>query len=286
MTVTVRWPDEAGQRLISLPELVYPARIVVTPDNRIRYANEDFASVMGMPIDTTIGRTVDEAFPAINPLTAAASNRIAAAFRSSLSTGKSSRFWALRHDLPQLDPATGQPMRRVWNMAVVPVITADGRPIGVDYQTQDITAYETALDELVELIEQAADGESVTLDVERLKLLTDALGDYRRGNESSSAENAQLLQALETRGVIEQAKGIVMAHYGGTPDEAFARLVDQSQRQNLKVHTVSSELISRTTQRTNHSAGGPGDDAAGLPPVAPVAPDDGPLWDTPADNVL
>jgi PAS domain S-box-containing protein len=53
-----------------------------------------------------------------------------------------------------------------------------------------------------------------------------------------------LERALHSRAVIEQAKGIVIAHHGGTADEAFARLVTFSSRQNVKLRDLA-ELIVR-----------------------------------------
>lgn len=52
----------------------------------------------------------------------------------------------------------------------------------------------------------------------------------------------QLRTALNTRIVIEQAKGLRMAH-GFTADEAFAELVAISQRTNRKVGAVAAEIV-------------------------------------------
>ncbi len=52
-----------------------------------------------------------------------------------------------------------------------------------------------------------------------------------------------LTQALSSRAVIEQAKGIVMAHHGGTPDDAFARLVALSNRHNVKLRDLAALLV-------------------------------------------
>jgi AmiR/NasT family two-component response regulator len=39
------------------------------------------------------------------------------------------------------------------------------------------------------------------------------------------------------------AKGAIMAQHGCNPDEAFARLVDQSQRRNVRLHVIAQELL-------------------------------------------
>jgi GAF domain-containing protein len=55
----------------------------------------------------------------------------------------------------------------------------------------------------------------------------------------------QLEQALSTRGVIEQAKGIVIAEHGCSADEAFQLLVAASQRSHMKLHDVAAQLVER-----------------------------------------
>ena len=52
-----------------------------------------------------------------------------------------------------------------------------------------------------------------------------------------------LERALSSRAVIEQAKGIVMAHHGGTADEAFAKLVAFSSRQNIKLRDLAESIV-------------------------------------------
>jgi len=41
------------------------------------------------------------------------------------------------------------------------------------------------------------------------------------------------------------AKGALIALHGCEPDEAFARLVDESQRRNIKLRDVALELLDR-----------------------------------------
>jgi hypothetical protein len=51
--------------------------------------------------------------------------------------------------------------------------------------------------------------------------------------------------ALESRDVIGQAKGIIMASTGCNADEAFALLVAQSQAENRKVIAIATSLVAR-----------------------------------------
>jgi GAF domain-containing protein len=66
---------------------------------------------------------------------------------------------------------------------------------------------------------------------------------------ASTAETAANLRAaMASRATIEQAKGILMAAGGVTPDEAFNLLVRASQRENRKLRDVAERLVQRVQQ--------------------------------------
>lgn len=56
---------------------------------------------------------------------------------------------------------------------------------------------------------------------------------------------ADLEQALTSRATIDQAKGIVMAHRGIGPDEAFEHLVELSSTQHVKLRDLAEEMVRR-----------------------------------------
>lgn len=61
---------------------------------------------------------------------------------------------------------------------------------------------------------------------------------------ASAADLADHLQnAMRTRAVIEQAKGIVMSSTHCGADEAFRLLVQQSQHENRKLNEIAAELV-------------------------------------------
>ena len=60
----------------------------------------------------------------------------------------------------------------------------------------------------------------------------------------SLADN--LRTAMASRAAIEQAKGIIMANVGCSPDEAFVLLSEQSQHENRKVREIAEETVRRT----------------------------------------
>lgn len=57
---------------------------------------------------------------------------------------------------------------------------------------------------------------------------------------------AQLQAALDSRVLIEQAKGVVAQTRGLAMDDAFARLRDYARRNNQRLHDVAESVISRT----------------------------------------
>lgn len=73
--------------------------------------------------------------------------------------------------------------------------------------------------------------------------------------------SAQLGGALEGRAVIEQAKGVLMAHARCSPDAAFERLRRASQDRNVPVRAIAAEIVLRATG--NSAATGNGNGSAG-----------------------
>lgn len=61
--------------------------------------------------------------------------------------------------------------------------------------------------------------------------------------ESGHAATSALVNAYATRGVIEQAKGILMGYFNIGPAESFDRLSKYSQNANTKVSTLAATLV-------------------------------------------
>ena len=53
----------------------------------------------------------------------------------------------------------------------------------------------------------------------------------------------QLNAALESRSVIDQARGVLIARGGGTPEDAIATLKQRSQRENRKLRDIAIEIV-------------------------------------------
>ena len=64
------------------------------------------------------------------------------------------------------------------------------------------------------------------------------------------ARTVQLQTALDSRIVIEQAKGIVAARDAISPDEAFHKIRAQARSERRKLHDLASEIVSTTSKPT------------------------------------
>ncbi|MFE9611121.1 ANTAR domain-containing protein [Streptomyces sp. NPDC006012] len=62
-------------------------------------------------------------------------------------------------------------------------------------------------------------------------------------DEDLRVELIQMQRALQTRPAIDLARGILMASFGLSADEAWQVLVDASQNTNTKVHRVAGEVV-------------------------------------------
>jgi hypothetical protein len=58
---------------------------------------------------------------------------------------------------------------------------------------------------------------------------------------------ARLAARLDSQPIIEQAKGILMAQVGCTPDEAFRMLRAASQRTNVRVRDLADDIVNRAS---------------------------------------
>lgn len=91
-------------------------------------------------------------------------------------------------------------------------------------------------------------GRSAAVSVGNLQLLHDA---HNRA--------VQLQTALISRTVIDQAIGILRSRSGGSADEAFDRLRQISQAENVKLSVIAQQLVDEAVRRAHarhHNAGG------------------------------
>ncbi|NHC16652.1 ANTAR domain-containing protein, partial [Motilibacter deserti] len=66
---------------------------------------------------------------------------------------------------------------------------------------------------------------------------------------NARAEAEQMAQAMASRAVIEQAKGVIMATRHVTADEAFTMLIEASQRANRKLRDIALDITRSATRQ-------------------------------------
>jgi hypothetical protein len=71
-------------------------------------------------------------------------------------------------------------------------------------------------------------------------------GEIQRRQDGFEHELLTIREALETRDLIGQAKGIIMGSMRCDPDAAFVLLKKQSQAENRKLTDIAADVVSRT----------------------------------------
>src|SRR5882757_11009856 len=85
---------------------------------------------------------------------------------------------------------------------------------------------------------------------ERLRTTRSSLASGRsRREQLHESAYARLRAQLETMPVIEQAKGILIAQTGCSPEEAFALLRQASQRGNVRVSELAASIVDRAVTK-------------------------------------
>jgi GAF domain-containing protein len=137
----------------------------------------------------------------------------------------------------RIDDVTDEPRWPSWTAAVrdvgvrsmlsVPLVAAGAGIGAIKVYSGQPSAYEDHAERVLELFARQA-----------AILLANAqtLADARR-------VNLQLTGALQSRDVIGQAKGILLARGAVDDGAAFAMLVNASQQANLKLHAVARQLV-------------------------------------------
>jgi hypothetical protein len=73
--------------------------------------------------------------------------------------------------------------------------------------------------------------------------------EMKRRQDTFDHEVETIRLALETRDLIGQAKGVIIATAGCTADEAFVLLKRQSQAENRKLHEIAAEIVAKAERR-------------------------------------
>jgi GAF domain-containing protein len=96
---------------------------------------------------------------------------------------------------------------------------------------------------------------------------------HARQMQASHRFAGQLQEALESRAIVERAKGLLMARVAVDADTAFQQLRQESMDTNRKVREIAHDLVTEHTRRVSTPAS-PGDEQVRPPPIPPLDPDE------------
>ncbi|MDN4610682.1 ANTAR domain-containing protein [Arthrobacter burdickii] len=204
--------------------------------------NTAFAEATGMARDELVGHQAFELFPE-NPLQS--DDAPARAMRQSLerviSTRQRDSMIIHRYDIPDPDQP-GAFVERYWSPVNIPVFDDDGELIAILQQVEDVTDYREDLVKVLGYLQEPTPGTSSETSRRFVEYAATAMA-HSSLYHSARREVEQLQEALTSRGVIDQAKGILMGRYRCGSDEAFQRLKQMSNDSNVRLRDVATALI-------------------------------------------
>lgn len=209
--------------------------LVVDESLEIHAANPAYLAATGRRSEELLGRKMFDAFPD-NPADPAADGvaKLGASFEHVFREAATHRMTLQRYDIPGLLPADAF-LRRFWSIVNSPLHDSGRRVVGALHQIVDVTS---VLDPILAGT-RPADG----LDDAMWSRLVELFAQETLANDHGRTELDQLREALTTRVVIEQAKGVLMGTWRITDDEAFELLRGWARSHNLRLHAVCADVV-------------------------------------------
>ncbi|MBQ0984094.1 ANTAR domain-containing protein [Streptomyces sp. F63] len=220
--------------------------LVLTTDLVISDVNRAYASATYRERDELLQLHVFDAFPD-NPHDPQADGvaNLGASLRRVLSGAGVDTMKVQRYPVPFRDSPTGfRDMH--WSPVNSPVTGPGGEITALLHHVEDVTAFHEDLRRVERAYGQAGTPAARTHTAvaqrryaEHVEQTADDTGRRRELEQ----EIAQLQQALRSRGVIDQAIGIVQAERRCAPEDAFQLLVTLSQRTSMKLRDIAGALV-------------------------------------------
>ena len=206
----------------------------------IRAANPAYLAATGRTREDLLGRGIFDAFPD-NPEDPHADGvaNLCASFQIVLRDARHHRLALQRYDIRTRESG-GAFVRRFWNPVNSPLRDERGRIVGILNRADDVTRVIEPI-----LTRTPAPGEASD---EEWHALVAALMHEVLAHSETRTTAGQLQEALSSRVIIEQAKGMLAVTEGCLPDEAFELMRGVARASNRRVHDVASEVVRRTTE--------------------------------------
>lgn len=202
----------------------------------IRDANPAYLKATGRVYEELLGIDIFEAFPD-NPNDPKADGvtNLSASFERVFRSDGRDHMPVQRYDIPSRENPDGF-MRKFWTPINSPIHDEDGRLFGALHHVEDVTA---AADSIWDIGESTG----LNMDQQAWTSLVTALARETVGHRRAIATAEQLQHALNSRVIIEQAKGMVAAREGISVDKAFIRLRDYARTKNVRLHEVAQAVV-------------------------------------------
>lgn len=214
----------------------------------IQDANPAYLTATNRDRDELLGRYIIDAFPP-NPGFPEGDgvDNLLASLEHVLTSGQTHSMGIQRYDVPWPDTPDGF-VERYWCPVNTPITDANGEVIGILHAVEDVTDYHEDVAAALRFYHQEISSQGASEETLRLRFADYAKVAMRNARRYTDvvSEVESLREALTSRALIEQAKGIIMVRNHCSPDEAFDLLVTTSQRNNIKVRDLAGVLVRRT----------------------------------------
>ncbi len=216
------------------------AYLVVDRELVVRAVNRAYLEVTGRERDELVGRYVFDAFPN-NPAVpdVDAVRTLKTSLESVLRYGRRDRLHIQRYDVPG-GAAEDDFVVKYWAPVNSPLPDERGRTVGALHHVEDVTAVWT---KMLRRNDADLDPASAAFDQDELGTYARAFAHEDLVDAHATTEVAQLREALSSRVLIEQAKGVLMARHGCDPDTAFTWLRRRARSTRVKLHDVCAEVV-------------------------------------------
>ena len=214
--------------------------LVVDTGLVIRDVNPAYLLATDRAEEELLGTPMFEAFPdnPDDPLADGVAN-LGASLERVFRSDSRDRMPLQRYDIPANGASAGF-ARRFWSPVNSPLHDDAGRLVGALHHVEDVTAIADPLWQA-----GASLPTGVPADQRAWDSLVTALAGEALGHQRARATAGQLQQALTSRIVIKQAKGMTAARQGVTVDEAFARLRRYSREHGAVLREVARAVVER-----------------------------------------
>lgn len=224
------------------------ATVLLDTEFVIRAATPVYTEVTRRHLDELLSVNVFEAFPD-NPLTPEErpTHRLAESVEQALRTERVQIMPAMRYELP--DPRRpGRFVEKRWMIVSAPVHDGDD-VIGASVRGVDLSVVEDRLVQVLsDYCECLADTDLRTAAARRRLDALHASLTMAEEHGRLAAEVAGLRRAMQTRPVIDQAKGIIMSDRRCSAEEAFTIIKKLSMDTNVRVADVAAALVYQAQQ--------------------------------------